>query len=381
MHAESNLLVARRIARRLVVLALISGGALAQATTQTYPTKPIRLIAPLEPDASGPVSRRPARGKDAQPGAFYLAAATTTQTYPTKPIRLIAPFAPGGGADFVARIVGQKLGAALGQPVVVDNRGGAGGAIGTEMAARSPADGYTLLIGSAGPFAILPVISTHLAYDPVRDFAPVTLVSSFSFVLVVHPSLPVKSVQELIAYAKAKPGQLNFGSPGNGSTTHLAAELLKVMAKIDVVHVPYKGVAPAVADLLGGQLQFMSGDLSTLMPQVKAGKLRALALTGAQRSPLMPDLPTVAEAGVPGYEASGWFGVIAPAATPRELVARLNAVIVKGILQADARERLAALGGEVAANTPAEFAARIRDDLAKWKKLVIAIGLKAGEGG
>jgi len=303
------------------------------------------------------------------------------QAYPTKPIRLIAPFAAGGGADYVARVAGQKIGAALSQPVVIDNRGGAGGAIGTELAARSPADGYTLLLGSQGPFAILPVISTRLAYDPLKDFAPVTVMCSFPFLLVVNPSLPVKSVQELIALARAKPGQLNFGSPGNGATTHLATELLKVLAKIDVVHVPYKGVAPAVADLLGGQLQFMSGDLSTLMPQVKAGKLRALAVTGAKRSTLVPDLPTIAESGVPGYEASGWFGVIAPAAAPREVVARLSAALMKGIMEADARERLAALGGEVVPNTPAEFATRIRDDLAKWRKLIAVIGLKAGEAG
>jgi tripartite-type tricarboxylate transporter receptor subunit TctC len=278
-------------------------------------------------------------------------------------------------------VAGQKIGVALAQPVLIDNRGGAGGAIGTELAARSPADGYTLLLGSQGPFAILPVISPRLAYDPIRDFAPVTVVCSFPFVLVVNPALPVKSVQELIALAQAKPGQLNFGSPGNGSTTHLANELLKVLAKIDVVHVPYKGVAPAVADVLAGQLQFMSGDLSTLMPQVKAGKLRALAITGAKRSPLVPELPTVAESGLPGYEASGWFGVIAPASTPRETVARLNAVLVAGLTQTDARERLAALGGEVVANTPVEFAARIKEDLAKWRKLVTTIGLKMGEGG
>ena len=315
---------------------------------------------------------------------FALAAGgafAATPTYPTKPIRMIAPFAPGGGADYVARVAAQKLNAALGQPVVVDNRGGAGGAIGTELAARSPADGYTLLLGSQGPFAILPVISAKLAYDPVKDFAPVTVVCSFPFVLVVNPALPVKSVQELIALAQAKPGQLNFGSPGNGSTTHLANELLKVLAKIDVVHVPYKGVAPAVADVLAGQLQFMSGDLSTLMPQVKAGRVRALAVTGAKRSTLVPELPTVAESGLPGYEASGWFGVIAPGATPREVVARLNAALVKGVMETDARERLAALGGEVVANTPAEFSARIRDDLAKWRKLAAVIGLKAGEGG
>lgn len=304
-----------------------------------------------------------------------------TPAYPTKPIRMISPFAAGGGADYVARLVGQKLQAAHGQSVVIDNRAGAGGAIGAEIAARSSADGYTLLLGSQGPFAILPVITARLAYDPVRDFAPVMIVCGFPFVLVAHPALPVKSVQELIALAKAKPGQLNFGSPGNGSTTHLATELLKVLAKIDVVHVPYKGVAPAVADVVGGQLQFMSGDLSTLMPQVKAGKLRALAVTGAKRSPLVPELPTVGEAGVAGYEASGWFGVLAPAATPPDLVARLNAALVKGVQEADARERLAALGGEVVANTPAEFSARIRDDLAKWAKLVKMIGMKPGDAG
>ena len=313
--------------------------------------------------------------------SLLAVASALAQPYPTKPIRLIAPFAAGGGADYVARVAGQKIGAAFGQPVVIDNRGGAGGAIGTELAARSPADGYTLLLGSQGPFAILPVISARLAYDPLKDFAPVTVMCSFPFVLVVNPSLPVKSVQELIALAKAKPGQLNFGSPGNGATTHLATELLKVLAKIDVVHVPYKGVAPAVADVLGGQLQFMSGDLSTLMPQVRAGKLRALAVTGAQRSQLVPELPTVAESGVPGYEASGWFGVIAPAATPRDVVVRLSAALNKGLSEADARERLAALGGEVVPNTPAEFTARIREDLAKWRKLAALIGLKAGEGG
>ena len=265
--------------------------------------------------------------------------------YPTKPIRLIAPFAAGGGADYVARVAGQKIGAALGQPVVIDNRGGAGGAIGTELAARSPADGYTLLLGSQGPFAILPVISTRLAYDPLKDFAPVTVMCSFPFLLVVNPSLPVKSVQELIALARAKPGQLNFGSPGNGATTHLATELFKVLAKIDVVHVPYKGVAPAVADLLGGQLQFMSGDLSTLMPQVKAGKLRALAVTGAKRSTLVPDLPTIAESGVPGYEASGWFGVIAPARRRARSSARLSAALIKASwkpMRANGWPRLAA---------------------------------------
>ncbi len=305
-----------------------------------------------------------------------LASAAGAQNYPNKPVRFIVPFAAGGGSDFVARVVAQKFNEAFGQPLVVDNRGGAGGAIGTELAAKSAPDGYTLLLGSAGPLAIQPGLTARLPYDPLKDFAPITLVTSIPYVLVVHPSLPVKSVRELIALAKAKPGQLNFASPGNGTTTHLATELLKMLAKIDVVNVPYKGVAPAVTDLLAGQVQFMSGDLSTVMPQVKAGRLRALAVTGANRSPQAPELPTVAEAGVPGYEAIGWFAVLAPAATPRDLVTRLNAVIVKGVTEADARERLAALGGDVVANTPAEFAARIRDDLAKWSALIKTIGLK-----
>ena len=304
------------------------------------------------------------------------AAGSAAQNYPTKPIRMICPFAPGGGTDFVARIVGKELNDALGQPLVVDNRGGAGGAIGTELAARSTPDGYTLLLGSAGPLAIQPGLSARLPYDSLRDFAPVTLVSSMPYVLVVHPSLPVKSMQELLALARAKPGQLNFASPGNGTTTHLATELLKMLAKVDVVHVPYKGVAPALTDLLAGQVQFMSGDLSSVLPQVKAGRLRALAVTGAQRSSFVPELPTIAESGVPGYAASGWFGVLAPAATPRGIITRLNAVIVKGIRGAEAHQRLAALGGDVVANTPAEFAAYIRADLAKWSKLIKVIGLR-----
>ena len=304
------------------------------------------------------------------------AAGSAAQNYPTKPIRMICPFAPGGGTDFVARIVGKELNDALGQPLVIDNRGGAGGAIGTELAARSTPDGYTLLLGSAGPLAIQPGLSARLPYDPLKDFAPVTLVSSMPYVLVVHPSLPVKSMQELLALARAKPGQLNFASPGNGTTTHLATELLKMLAKVDVVHVPYKGVAPALTDLLAGQVQFMSGDLSSVLLQVKAGRLRALAVTGAQRSSFVPELPTIAESGVPGYAASGWFGVLAPAATPRGIITRLNAVIVKGIRGAEAHQRLAALGGDVVANTPAEFAAYIRADLAKWSKLIKVIGLK-----
>jgi tripartite-type tricarboxylate transporter receptor subunit TctC len=308
--------------------------------------------------------------------ATLAANIAVAQQYPNKPIRMIVPFAPGGGVDFTARLVGQKLGAVLNQSVVADNRAGAGGVIGTELAAKAAPDGYTLLLGSAGPLVILPGINTHLPYDPLRDFAPVALASTLPFLLVVHPSLPPKSLAELIALAKARPGQLNYATAGNGSTTHLVIELFKSMAGIDIVHVPYKGAAPAVADVLAGQVQLMAGDLSTLMPQVKAGKLRALAVTASKRSALAPELPTVAETGVDGFEASGWFGVLAPAATPRALVLRLNAAINAALGAADARERLKALGGDAAGGTPAEFGARMRDDLAKWKRLITALGLR-----
>ncbi|MGH8617236.1 MAG: Bug family tripartite tricarboxylate transporter substrate binding protein [Burkholderiales bacterium] len=306
-----------------------------------------------------------------------FAGAAMAQGYPGKPVRMISPFAAGGGVDFTARLVSQKLTEALGQTFIVDNRAGAGGVIGTELVAKAPPDGYTLVLGSAGPMTILPALSAKLPYDPLKDFAPITLVTSMPYVLVVHPSLPVKNVKELLALAKAKPGQLNFASPGNGSTTHLAAELLKTSANVDMVHVPYKGVAPAVVDLLAGQVQFMSGDLSTVMPQVKAGRLRALAVTSAKRSAQVPDLPTIAESGVPGYDASGWFGVLAPAATPAEIVTRLNAAIVKGISTPDSRAKLATLGGDVVGSTPAEYATFLREDLAKWSKLIKTIGLKA----
>ncbi len=306
----------------------------------------------------------------------FAAASAAAQTYPAKPLRIISPFAAGGGVDFTARVVGQKLTEALGQTTVVDNRAGAAGVIGTELAARAAPDGYTLLLGSAGPMTILPAMGAKLPYDPIKDFAPVTLVTSLPYVLVVHPSLPVRNVKELLALARAKPGQLNFGSPGNGTTTHLATELLKMLAKVDAVHIPYKGVAPAVTDLLAGQVQFMSGDLSTMMPLVKSGRLRALGVTSAKRSSVVPELPTIAESGVPGFEASGWFGILVPAATPQEIVTRLNGAIVKGIATADTREKLASLGGDVVGGTPAEFAAYMREELAKWSKVIKTIGLK-----
>ena len=298
------------------------------------------------------------------------------QGYPAKPVRIIVPFAAGGGTDIVARTVGAKLGEGLRQTVIVDNRAGAAGAIGTELAAKSAPDGYTLLMGSNGPIAISPGLHAKLPYDTLRDFSPVALITTMPFLVVVHPALPVRSVKELVALAKARPGQLNYASPGSGSSTHLAMELFKSMTRIDIVHVPYKGVAPAATDLISGQVQLAMGDLNTLMPHVKSGKMRALAITGATRSALLPDMPTINEAGVPGYEASGWFGILAPAGTPQEIVRRLNGEIVKGLASGDLRQRLAGLGGEVAGGTPEQFAVHLRREIDKWGKLIHAIGLK-----
>ena len=305
------------------------------------------------------------------------AAGTHAQTYPSKAVRFVVPFAPGGGSDLVARTVAAKLTEALGQPVVIDNRAGAAGTIGADIAAKSPPDGHTLFLGSNGPLAINPSLYLKLPYDASRDFAPVSLVTVMPFVLVVHPSLPVKSVKELIALAKSRPGQLNYGSPGNGSTTHLANELLKSMTGMQIAHVPYKGVAPAATDLISGNIQMMSGDLSTLVPHVRSGRMRPLAVTSVRRSALLPELPTVAEAGVPGYEASGWFGVLVPAGTPAAIVERLNSAMLKGLAAPDARQRLSAFGGDVAVGSPEQFAAHIRTEAAKWGKLIKAIGLKA----
>jgi tripartite-type tricarboxylate transporter receptor subunit TctC len=298
------------------------------------------------------------------------------QNYPTKPIRIVVPFAPGGGGDLVARTVAAKLTEGLGQPVVVDNRAGAAGSIGADIAAKSPPDGHTLLLGSNGPLAINPSLYAKLPYDAARDFAPVSLVTVMPFVLVVHPALPARTVKELIALARSRPGELNYGSPGNGSSTHLANELLKSMTGMKIAHVPYKGVAPAATDLISGQIQMMSGDLSTLVPHIRSGRMRALAVTSSRRSGLLPETPTIGESGVPGYEASGWFGVLVPAGTPPNIVQRLNAAMLKGLAAADARERLSAFGGEVAPGTPEQFAAHIRTEAAKWGKLIRALGLK-----
>lgn len=304
-------------------------------------------------------------------------AAGKIQGYPEKPIRFVVPFTPGSGVDIVARLLGQKLGESWKQSVVVDNRSGAGGTIGTEIVARAVPDGYTILMGNLATHGINPNLYRKLPYDAIRDFAPVTQVADVTNVLVVHPSLPVKSMQELIALARSRPGSINYGSGGAGSGAHLAAELFKSTAGVNMVHVPYKGVGLAMNDLLGGQIQLMFSNLLSSLPHVKAGKLRALAVTTAKRSSAAPDLPTIAEAGLRGYEAANWFGVLAPAATPKQVVAKLNGDIVKVLQMPDVRNRLSSQGADPVGSTPQQFAAYIKAEIARWKTVIRNAGIKA----
>ena len=305
-----------------------------------------------------------------------LAFAQAPTAYPTKPIRLVVPFPAGGATDILAREVAKHLTDAWGQSVVVDNRPGAGGNIGSELVAKSAPDGYTLEMGTVGTHAINASLYSKMPYDHVKDFVPVILVAGVPNVLEVNPSVPVNSVQELIAYAKANPGKLNFASSGSGTSIHLSGELFKVMAGVQMTHVPYKGSAPALADLLGGQVQLMFDNLPPSLPQIKAGKLRALAVTSATRAPALPDVPTVAEAGLPGFEASSWFGVLAPAGTPPAIVAKLNAEIAKWLTSPEAKEKLASVGANIAGGTPEDFARHIQAETAKWAKVVKESGAK-----
>jgi tripartite-type tricarboxylate transporter receptor subunit TctC len=307
---------------------------------------------------------------------LVLAPAAGAEPFPAKPARLVVPFPPGGPLDATGRAIAQKLTEAWGQSVIVENKPGAGGNIGADYVAKSPADGYTIVMGALSTHAVNPSLYPKMPYDAKKDFAPITLVAITPNVLVVNPSLPVHSVKELIAYAKANPGKLSFGSGSIGSAGHLAGELFKVDAGVDMVHVPYKGAAPAMQALLAGDTQLMFDNLASAMSQVKAGKLRALAVTTAQRSKLAPDLPTMAEAGVPGFDISTWFGLLAPAGTPPEVVAKWNADVTKILTASDMRERLASQGAEAAPDTPAEFARFIDEELVKYAKIVKASGAK-----
>jgi tripartite-type tricarboxylate transporter receptor subunit TctC len=304
------------------------------------------------------------------------AGTATAQGYPTKPIRFIAPFPPGGSTDALARIVAQRLSEAWGQQVIVENRGGAGGTIGVELAARSAPDGYTIVMGHVGTFGANPTLYPKLPYDPIRDFAPITLLAMVPNGLVVHPSLPVRSVKELLAMARARPKQLLYGSGGSGSAGHLATVYFELLAKVDLVHIPYKGAGPAIIDLIAGQTSLVITGMPALMPHIKSGRLRPLAVGTAKRLAVMPELPTLAEAGVPGYEATQWYGILAPAAVPRDIVMKLHAEIVKTLQRTDVRERLAADGTEPVGNTPDEFGAHIKAEIARWAPVVKASGAR-----
>jgi tripartite-type tricarboxylate transporter receptor subunit TctC len=310
--------------------------------------------------------------------AFLLSLAleAAAQPYPAKSIRFIVPFPPGGSADILARAIGQKAGEGLGQSFVVENRPGAGTAIGAEALAKSPPDGYAIMIGTVSSHAINPALNPKLPFDPVRDFTPISLVATIPFAMIVHPSVQAKTVEEFIALARAKPGTLNYSSAGSGTSNHLAGELLRSMTGIDIVHIPYKGSAPALNDLVSGQVAMMFDLVLTAAPHVRSGAVRGLAVTGAQRSSALPALPTVAESGVPGYEVSAWFGIFAPAGLPQPAVQRLNTEFVKALQQPDLRQRLASQGAEPLTSTPDEFAAYLRSEIDKWAKVVKAAGMK-----
>ncbi len=304
--------------------------------------------------------------------AFGVAA----QSFPSKPVKLVVPFPPGGSLDAAGRAIADKLTQMWGQSVVVENKPGAGGNIGADFVAKSPADGYTVVMGALSTHAVNPSLYPKMPYDAAKDFAPISLVAITPNVLVVNPSLPVNSVKDLIAYAKANPGKLSFGSGSNGSAGHLAGELFKVDTGTDMVHIPFKGGAPALQALLAGDTQFMFDNLANSMPQVKAGKLKALAVTTAKRSSLVPELPTMAEAGVPGFDISTWFGIMAPAGTPPDVIAKWNADMVKVLNSPDMREKMTAQGAEPTPTTPAEFSAFIARELEKYARIVKASGAK-----
>ncbi len=309
--------------------------------------------------------------------AIALVPATVLgQAYPSKPIRVVVPFPPGGTSDIIARTLGQKLTEAWGQQVVVDNRAGVGGSLGAAVAAKSPPDGYTLLVGNVGPVAIN--ISTYrsVGYDPVKDFAPITLVVAGPQIVVVHPSVPAKTFKDFTALVKLHKGKLNYGSSGPGSVSHLSAELYKRMAKVDLVHIPYKGSALITNDLIAGHVDVAFSDLPVVLPHVKSGRLRALAVTGPKPTPLVPGVPTVAESGVPGFAITSWWGMLAPTGTAEPIITRLNTELIRILQLADVKERFANLGVETITSTPAEFSAFIKSEIVKYTKITNELGIK-----
>ena len=308
--------------------------------------------------------------------ALTLAESTAAQGYPVKPIRFVVPYVPGGNTDILSRLLGQKLNEAWRQQVIIDNRPGAAGTVGAELVARAPADGYTIIMGTFGNIIVANSLYKSLKYDPLKDFAPVALVSLPPGILVEHPAVPAQNVRELIAYAKLNPGRLNYGSPGTGAWNHLFFELFNASAGVAIVHVPYKGIAPAVIDLLGGQVQLAISAFPTALPHVKSGKLRALAVTSIKRSGLMAEVPTIAESGLPGYEAAGWFGVLAPAGTPPSVVTKLNTEIHRILELPEVKASLASDGAEPAGGSPAQMADSARAASIKWGKIIRELNIR-----
>ena len=308
-------------------------------------------------------------------GAFQHAAAQSPGNYPDRPIRMILPASPGGPVDVIARTVGAGLSDALGQPIVMDNRAGAGGIIGAETVAHAAPDGYTLMFAHSGPLAIESALHSKLSYDPVKDFAPVSLVAASLYALLVNPAVPAKSVPEFVALAKSQPGKLHYASGGLGTGIHMAAELFNLAAGVRTVHVPYKGAGPGMTALLGGEVEMMFNGVSSALPHVKTGRLRALAISSIKRSPLLPDLPTVAESGL-NFDTAGWYGLVAPARTPKAVTMKLHASLLKSLHAPGMKERLAAQGIDVIASTPDELTQFLREELDKWRRVVKAAGLK-----
>jgi tripartite-type tricarboxylate transporter receptor subunit TctC len=298
------------------------------------------------------------------------------QAYPNKPVRIIVPYPPGGTADIIGRTIAEKLGVLWGQSVIVENRAGAGGTIGVDAVAKAAPDGYTMVLGVTGPLTIAPSINAQLAYDPLRDLVPITLVAAVPSLIAIHPSVPARDLKELIALAKSQPGKLTFASAGTGTSVHIAGELFKSMAGVDMVHVPYKGGAPALNDLLGGQVSMIIENMPQLLPQVRAGKIRALAVTSQQRSPTLADLPAVAEI-LPGYEATTWFGLLAPAKTPQEIVRKVQSDVAKIGMLPDVKERFTGLGADVIASTPEAFAKHLQSELVRFSKVIKDANIKA----
>ncbi len=305
-----------------------------------------------------------------------IAPSAQAQPYPAKPIRLIVPQPPGGGNDAIARMIGQKLAVAMKQQVAVDNRAGAGGLIGAELAAKAAPDGYTLLLGNVAVLAIIPNVQKKTPYDPLRDFAPISLIASAPLLVVVHPSLPVSSIKQLVALARAKPGQLNYASNGIGSSTHLATEMFKLMAKVDLLHVPYKGLGPATTDILSGQMQLMFSSAVAMMPHVKAGRLRAIAMTGAKRSSVIADIPTVAEAGLPDYESGSWYGILAPAGTAPPIIDLLSQEIAAATRSREITDKLVAEAVLPIGSSPAEFASHIKKEFTRIGEVIRSSGAR-----